>query len=77
ALAVGFLRKDVAMGMLAPLGLTAKQLVISTTVLAMVFPCVATFVILARELGARDMLKATGIMIAAALIVGGLQNLIL
>ena len=77
ALAIGFLRKDVAVGMLAPLGLTAKQLVISTTVLAMVFPCVATFVILARELGARDMLKATGIMIAAALIVGSLQNLIL
>ena len=77
ALAVGFLRKDVAVGMLAPLGLTAKQLVISTTVLAMSFPCVATFVILARELGARDMLKATGIMIAAALIVGGLLNLIL
>jgi ferrous iron transport protein B len=77
ALAIGFLRKDVAVGMLAPLGLTAKQLVISTTVLAMAFPCVATFVILARELGVRDMLKATGIMIAAALIVGGLQNLIL
>lgn len=77
ALAIGFLRKDVAVGMLAPLGLTAKQLVVSTTVLAMVFPCVATFVILARELGARDMLKATGIMIAAALIVGSLQNLIL
>jgi ferrous iron transport protein B len=77
ALSIGFLRKDVAVGMLAPLALTAKQLVISTTVLAMVFPCVATFVILARELGARDMLKATGIMIAAALVVGGLQNLLL
>jgi ferrous iron transport protein B len=77
ALAIGFLRKDVAVGMLAPLALTAKQLVISTTVLAMVFPCVATFVVLGRELGARDMLKATGIMIAAALIVGGLLNLIL
>ena len=77
ALAIGFLRKDVAVGMLAPLGLTAKQLVVSTTVLAMVFPCVATFVILARELGARDMLKASGIMIATALVVGSLQNLIL
>jgi ferrous iron transport protein B len=77
ALAIGFLRKDVAMGMLAPLGLTAKQLVISTTVLAISFPCVATFVVLARELGARDMLKATGIMIASALIIGSLQNLIL
>jgi len=76
-LAVGFLRKDVAMGMLAPLALTAKQLVISSTVLAMFFPCVATFVILARELGARDLLKAVGIMIAAVLIMGSLQNLIL
>jgi ferrous iron transport protein B len=77
ALVVGFLRKDVAMGMLAPLALTAKQLVISSTVLAMMFPCVATFVILARELGARDVLKAVGIMIAAVLVVGSLQNLVL
>jgi len=77
ALVVGFLRKDVAMGMLAPLALTTKQLVISSTVLAMFFPCVATFVILARELGVRDLLKAVGIMIAAALTMGGLQNLFL
>ncbi|MFW6105372.1 MAG: FeoB small GTPase domain-containing protein [Chloroflexota bacterium] len=77
ALVVGFLRKDVAMGMLAPLALTAKQLVISSTVLAMFFPCVATFVVLARELGVKDLLKAVGIMIAAALIMGSLQNLIL
>ena len=77
ALVVGFLRKDAAMGMLAPLALTAKQLVISSTVLAMFFPCVATFVILARELGARDLLKAVGIMLAAVLIMGSLQNLIL
>jgi ferrous iron transport protein B len=77
AILIGFLRKDVAMGMLAPLALTAKQLVISSTVLAMFFPCVATFVILARELGARDMLKAMGIMIVAALLMGSLQNLVL
>ena len=76
-LVVGFLRKDAAMGMLASLDLTAKQLVVSSTVLAMFFPCVATFVILTRELGARDMLKSIGIMIAAVLIVGSLQNLIL
>lgn len=77
ALVIGFLRKDVAMGMLAPLALTVKQLVISSTVLAMFFPCVATFVVLFRELGVRDMLKASGIMVAVALIVGSLQNLIL
>ena len=77
AILVGFLRKDVAMGMLAALDLTVKQLVISSTVLAMFFPCVATFVILARELGVRDLFKAIGIMLVAVLIMGGLQNLIL
>jgi ferrous iron transport protein B len=74
---IGFLRKDVAVGMLAPLALTAKQLVISSVVLAMFFPCVATFVILLRELGIKDMLKSAGIMIVSALIMGGLLNLIL
>jgi ferrous iron transport protein B len=76
-LVIGFLRKDAAMGMLGALDLTARQLVISSTVLAMFFPCVATFVVLARELGARDLLKAIGIMIAAVLIMGSLQNLVL
>ena len=77
ALIIGILRKDIAMGMLVPLSLTAKQLVISSTVLAMSFPCVATFVILIRELGIKDMLKSTAIMLVAALIMGGLLNLIL
>jgi ferrous iron transport protein B len=63
--------------MLSSLGLTAQQLVVSSTILAMFFPCVATFVLLARELGARDLLKAIGIMLAAVLVMGSLQNLIL
>ena len=77
AIIIGFLRKDVAVGMLAPLSLTAKQLVISSVVLAMSFPCVATFVMLLRELGVKDMLKATAIMIVSALVMGGFLNLIL
>jgi len=77
AFIVGFLRKDAAMGMLAALDLGAKQLVIGSTVLAMFFPCLAAFVILARELGVRDLFKAIGIMIAAVLIMGSLQNLVL
>jgi ferrous iron transport protein B len=77
ALLVGFLRKDAAMGILASLDLTAKQLVISSTVLAMFFPCVATFVMFAREFGAKDLLRGIGIMLAAVLIMGSLQNLIL
>jgi len=77
ALVIGFLRKDVALGMLAPLALTAEQLVIGSVVLAMFFPCVATFVVLVRELGVVDMLKSAGIMITVALLTGGILNLIL
>ena len=77
ALIIGFLRKDVALGMLAPLALTAEQLVIGSVVLAMFFPCIATFVVLLRELGVVNMLKAAGIMVIAALLVGGALNLIL
>jgi len=77
AIVIGFLRKDVAMGMLAPLGLTAGQLVVGSVVLTMFFPCIATFVVILRELGVVSMLKATGVMITAALVVGGILNLIL
>jgi len=77
ALIVGFLRKDVAVGMLGPLDLTTKQLVIGSTILAVYFPCIATFAVLLRELGLRDTLKAALIMIAAALSVGIFLNLIL
>ena len=77
SLIIGFLRKDVALGMLAPLTLTAKQLVVASVVLAMFFPCIATFVVLLRELGVVNMLKSAGVMILAALITGGILNLIL
>jgi ferrous iron transport protein B len=77
AIVIGFLRKDVALGMLAPLALSPKQLVVGSVVLAMFFPCIATFTVLIRELGVINMLKSAGIMIISALLVGGLLNLIL
>ena len=43
----------------------------------MFFPCIATFVVLFKELGVPDMLKSTAIMASSALIAGGLLNLIL
>jgi ferrous iron transport protein B len=76
-LIVGFLRKDVAVGMLLPLGLNVNQLIVASMVLAMYFPCVATFVVLLKEMGVKDMLKTASIMIASSLIVGGILNLIL
>ncbi|MFC1816051.1 FeoB small GTPase domain-containing protein [Thermodesulfobacteriota bacterium] len=76
-LIIGFLRKDVALGMLVPLGLSAKQTVVGSVVLAMFFPCIATFVVLFKELGVSDTLKSIVIMIFSALIIGGLLNLVL
>lgn len=77
ALLVGFLRKDIAVGMLVPLGLSAKQLVIACVVLATYFPCVASFAVMLKELGIVDLLKATAIMTVTAFGVGALLNLIL
>ncbi|HEY95092.1 MAG TPA: ferrous iron transporter B [Dehalococcoidia bacterium] len=76
ALVIGFLRKDVALGMLAPLSLSAGQLVVGSVVLAMFFPCIATFAVLLRELGFKTLLKSAAIMIVASLLVGGLLNLV-
>jgi ferrous iron transport protein B len=76
ALFIGFLRKDVAIGMLAPLGLSMGQLITASVVLTMYFPCVATFVVLFKELGFWDTLKSSAIMISSAFFVGWILNLI-
>jgi len=77
ALLIGFLRKDIAVGMLVPLRLSLKQLIIACVVLAMYFPCVATFAALLKELGILDLIKATLIMVCSAFLVGVLLNLII
>ncbi len=77
ALIIGFLRKDVAVGMLVPLGLSMKQMIIASVVLTMYFPCIATFTVLIKELDIRDMLKATLIMVLTTVIVGGGLNFVL
>ncbi len=74
AILIGFLRKDVAVGMLVPLGLDTGQLIVACVVLAMFFPCIATFVIMLRELGWSDMLKSVIIMVCTALLAGTLLN---
>ena len=76
-LLVGMLRKDVALGLFAPLDLTGKQLIIGSVVLSMFFPCIATFVVLFRELGLKGGLKSIGIMLLAVFITGGALNLVL
>ena len=77
ALVIGFLRKDVAVGMLIPIGLSKSQMIVSSVVLTMYFPCIATFAVLLKELGIKNMLKSAAIMILSTIIVGGILNLIL
>jgi ferrous iron transport protein B len=76
-LLVGFLRKDVAVGMLLPLGLTGAQLMVAITVLSLYFPCVATFAVIWKELGIRDTTISSTIMVVTALAVGGAMHFIL
>ena len=77
ALVMGLFRKDVAVGMLMPLGLTVKQLFIAAVLLAVSFPCAATFVVFFKELGFKDLLKATLIMCVVALLTGTMLNFII
>jgi ferrous iron transport protein B len=75
ALIIGFLRKDIGIGMFAPFGMTPEQLVIASVVLAMYFPCVATFMVMLKELGFSNTMKSVGLRLVAAMIVGTLLNL--
>ena len=77
ALVIGFLRKDLAVGMLLPLGMNAMQLVIAATMLTIYFPCIATFAVLVKELGVKDMIKSAAIMAGTAVIVGVVLRIIL
>ncbi len=77
ALIIGFLRKDMAIGMLGGLDMTSAQLVVGSVVLAMFFPCIASFVVLGRELGLKGLLGSIVVMLVATVVVGSLLNLIM
>lgn len=81
ALVVGFLRKDIAVGMLIPLvtsgEMSAMQLVVAAVILVMYFPCAATFATLLKELGFKDMALSVLIMLTTVLIVGTTLRILL
>ena len=77
ALIIGFLRKDVGIGMFAPLNMTPEQYVIAAVVLAMYMPCVATFMVMLKELGVSGTAKSVALRLVAALVVGSALNFIL
>ncbi|MEM1513505.1 MAG: ferrous iron transporter B [Candidatus Thermoplasmatota archaeon] len=75
-LLMGFLRKDLAIGLLLPLGLNAAQTTVAVIVLAIYFPCAASFAVLLKELG-KDAIKSILIMLLTALFVGFIMKTIL
>ncbi len=76
ALLTGFLRKDLAIGMLIPLSLSPGQLVVAVTTLTMYFPCVGVFAVLYKELGIIGLCKAICVMAVTAFLVGGVVRAI-
>jgi len=77
ALIVGLIRKDTAVALLTPLNLNNTQMFVAVMILVLYFPCVATFTVMFKELGAFDTLKAVLLMLCTTLIAGGLINLAL
>lgn len=63
--------------MFAPLEMTPQQLVIASVFLAMYFPCVATFMVMMKELGMSGAFKSVGLRLIIALMVGGILKLVL
>lgn len=76
ALIIGTVRKDAALALLLPLGLTDIQMVIAVVVLTLYIPCVATVTVLFKELGVKDALKALGVMFITTVVTGGGLNLL-
>jgi len=72
---LGFLRKDVAITMLVPYGLSAGQWVVGSVFLALYLPCLASFSILVKEAGLRDALAISLLGFTLALVTGGVLHL--
>jgi ferrous iron transport protein B len=76
-LILGILRKDVAVGLLGTLPLSDSQLTVAVALLAMFFPCVATFAVMLKELGPRDTAKSIAIMLVVSIPAAALLRLFL
>jgi ferrous iron transport protein B len=74
---LGLPKEAVGVGMLKPLGLSLRQMVVACVVLSMYFPCVATFAVMMKELGVKGMFKSAAVMFVSAFAVGGLLNLVM
>ena len=76
SLVVGFLRKDLAIGLLPIEAMTNYQVFKSVVLLTIYFPCLATFAMVLRELNWKEILSTLGFLVVCILVFGGVLNLI-
>jgi ferrous iron transport protein B len=74
---LGFLRKDVSIAMLAPFSLSPGSIVVASVFLSLYLPCMASFMVAVRELGARSAAAVFAINFAAALLFAAALNLLI
>jgi len=80
-IATGFLRKELAVGMLIPIvisgALNAQQLIIAGVLVVIAFPCVATFGIMFKEMKKTDILLFVLIAFINVMVVGTVLRILL
>lgn len=75
-LVTAFLRKDLAVAQLSVIEMSMYQLFTSVVLISIYFPCVATFMMLWKELGFIGTLKSVGILITVTFVFGGLLHVL-
>ncbi len=74
---LGFLRKDVSIAMLAPFNLAPGAIVVASVFLSLYLPCMASFMVALRELGARSAAAVFAMNFTAALLFASALNLLI
>lgn len=67
---IGIVRKDASVALLEPLALNGVQMITGVTTLIIYFPCMATFMVLLKELGFKDTAKSMLIMVEVTILTG-------
>ncbi len=75
-LVAGFLRKDLAIGLLGGIELTAWQMFTSVVILSIYFPCLATVMLMLKEENWKEFLATMLVLVVTVFVFGGLLNLI-
>lgn len=74
---LGFLKKDISIALLIPFELSAWQLVIASIFMSMYMPCVATALIIFKEVGIKSTVKVVCFNLLFAFIIAGSLNFII